>query len=111
MRQARLLIVSCIVIAAWPAFAWADAGVVVEDFKGASGRKVRSLVVEILEDQGVTLVPPKKAKLTAKKSGADLSSESGRVRVGKKLNVNAFIEGSTKVVKKKTEIDIRVYRA
>ena len=52
-------------------------------------RGVRMLVVEILEDQGIVLVPPKKAKLTAKKSGADLSSESGRVRVafGKPVRV------------------------
>jgi hypothetical protein len=110
MRLARLQLLIWTVVVVWPAFAFADAGVVVEDFKGPSGKKVRSVVVEILEDQGIVLVPPKKAKLTAKKSGADLNSESGRVRVAKKLGVEAFISGTTKVVKKKTEIEIVVYR-
>jgi hypothetical protein len=110
MRLARLQLLIWAVLLTLPNFAFAEDGVVVEDFKGPSGKKVRSVVVEILEDQGITLIPPKKAKLTAKKSGADLTSESGRVRVAKKLGVAAFISGTTKVVKKKTEIDIRVYR-
>ena len=110
MRLARLQLLIWAIVLALPTFAFAEDGVVVEDFKGASGKKVRSVVVEILEDQGIVLIPPKKAKLTAKKTGADLSSESGRVRVAKKLGVAAFISGTTKVVKKKTEIDIRVYR-
>lgn len=109
MRFARLPLLIWTFVLAWPAFASAD-GVVVEDFKGPSGKKARSVVVEILEDQGIVLIPPKKAKLTAKKSGADLSSESGRVRVANKLGIEAFISGTTKVVKRKTEIDIRVYR-
>ena len=110
MRFARLQLVIWAVVLALPSFALAEDGVVVEDFKGPSGRKARSVVVEILEDQGIVLIPPKKAKLTAKRSGADLSSESGRVRVAKKLGVEAFISGTTKVVKRKTEIDIRVFR-
>ena len=110
MRIARLQLLVWIGVCAWPAFALADASVVVQDFKGPSAKKVRSVVVEILEDQGIVLVPPKKAKLTAKRSGADLTSESGRVRVANKLGVTAFISGTTKVVKRKTEIDIRVYR-
>jgi hypothetical protein len=110
MRHARLQVLIWSFVLAWPAFAFAEPAVVVEDFKGPSGKKVRSVVVEILEDQSIVLVPPKKAKLMAKKSGAELDSESGRVRVAKKLGVSAFISGTTKVVKKKTEIDIRVYR-
>ena len=110
MRLARLQLLIWAIVLALPTFALAEDAVVVEDFKGPSGRKVRSVVVEILEDQGIVLIPPKKAKLTAKKSGADLTSESGRVRVAKKLGVEAFISGTTKVVKRKTEIDIRVYR-
>jgi hypothetical protein len=111
MRFARLQVLVSAFVIAWPAFAFAEGGVVVEDFKGASGRKVRSVVVEILEEQGIDLISPKKAKLTAKKSGAELDSESGRVRVAKKLGASAFIEGTTKVdKKKKTEIEIKVFR-
>lgn len=110
MRHARLQLLIWVFVLAWPAFAFADTSVVVEDFKGASGKKARSVVVEILEDQSIVLVPPKKAKLVAKKSGADLDSESGRVRVAKKLGVDAFVSGTTKVVKKKTEIEIKVFR-
>lgn len=94
---------------AWPSLVFAEPRVVVSDFKGPSAKFVRSAVVDVLEEHSVELVPPKKAAAVARSSGAELDTESGRVRVAKKLRLQAFIEGRTHVVKRKTQITIHVY--
>ena len=98
-----------LVVLAWPALAVAEPRVVVGDFKGPSAKFVRGAVVEVLEEHSVELVPPKKASAVARSSGAELDTESGRVRVAKKLRLQAFIQGRTHVVKRRTQITIHVY--
>lgn len=114
MRTSRLqLLVWAFALAAvaWPTLALAEPRAVVQDFKGdRSAKKARSAVVGVLEDHDVVLVPPKKVKRLARKSGAELDSESGRVRVASRLGLTAFIEGTARTVKRRVEIDIRVYR-
>lgn len=107
-RLLRTLVPAVLLL--WPGFAFAEPRVVVSDFKGSSGRSVRAAVVDVLEDQGVELVPPKKAAATAKASGAELDTESGRVRVAKKLRLQAFIQGKAAPSKqKKVQISITVF--
>src|SRR5688572_18094520 len=107
-RLLRTLVPAVLLL--WPGFAFAEPRVVVSDFKGSSGRSVRAAVVDVLEDQGVELVPPKKAAATAKASGAALDTESGRVRVAKKLRLQAFIQGKAAPNKqKKVQISITVF--
>ena len=106
-RTARFLCWS--LIALCPGVAFADARAVVRDFKGPSAKQVRSAVVDVLEDNGVELVPPRKASKVARSSGADLDTESGRVRVARKLRVQAFIEGRTRAHKRRIQVKITVY--
>jgi len=109
MRSSWIGCLGCLVVLAWPALASAEPRVVVSDFKGPSAKFVRGAVVDVLEEHSVELVPPKKATQVAKSSGAELDTESGRVRVAKKLRLQAFIQGRTHVVKRKTQITIHVY--
>jgi hypothetical protein len=95
----------------WPALLSAQTRVVVVDFKGPSAKSVQSAVENVLEDHDIELVPSKRAATTAHRSGADLDSESGRVRVGKKLKVRAFLEGHMRTVKHRTELSIVVFGA
>jgi hypothetical protein len=99
-----------LVLLATPAWAFAEPRVVVSDFKGANGKWVRKAIVDVLEDHSVELIPPKKASATAKSSGAELDTESGRVRVAKRLDLEAFVDGTTITgLKKKIIITIKVY--
>jgi hypothetical protein len=73
--------------------AQAQTRVVVNEFDGSGGSQVRGAVVDLLEDHAVEVVSPKVANAQARKSGAELDTESGRVRVGKKLHLTAFLDG------------------
>src|SRR4051812_41492246 len=86
----------------------AQTRVVVLGFKGPNAKQVQGAVESVLEDHDIELVPTKRATTVAHRSGADLDSESGRVRVAKKLKLRAFIEGRTKTVKKKTQLELVV---
>jgi hypothetical protein len=86
----------------------AQTRVVVREFKGPNAKQVQGAVESVLEDHDIELVPAKRATTTAHRTGADLDSESGRVRVAKKLKVRAFIEGRTKTVKKKIQLELVV---
>ncbi|HKU42306.1 MAG TPA: hypothetical protein VJR89_29310 [Polyangiales bacterium] len=79
--------------AAWSAAAHAQTRVVVNEFGGASASQVRDAVVEILEEHAVEVVSPKVANAQARRSGAELDTEAGRVRVSKKLRLTAFLDG------------------
>ena len=105
----RTVSLVCWLVLAFPAVAAADARVVVGDFKGPNGKQVRTAVVDVLEEHGVELVPPQKAAATARSSGAELDTESGRVRVARKLHLQAFIEGSTRAVKRRIHVTITVF--
>ena len=107
--RSRMRLWMLVAVLAWPGLAFAEPRVVVSDFKGPSSKFVRGAVVDVLEEHSVELVPPKKAAAVARSSGAELDTESGRVRVAKKLRLQAFLEGRTHVVKRKTQITIRVY--
>lgn len=71
----------------------AQTRVVVQEFSGPSASQVRDAVVDVLEDRAVEVVSTKVANAQARRSGAELDSESGRVRVAKKLRLNAFVAG------------------
>lgn len=71
----------------------AQTRVVVQEFSGPSASQVRAAVVDVLERRAVEVVSSKVANAQARRSGAELDSESGRVRVAKKLRLNAFVEG------------------
>jgi hypothetical protein len=105
----RSLSVICLIMLAWPAIAAADVRVVVGEFKGPNGKQVRAAVIDVLEEHDVELVPPKKAAATARSSGAELDTESGRVRVAKKLHLRAFIEGHTRPVKRRLQVTVTVF--
>jgi hypothetical protein len=70
---------------------------------------VRTAVVDVLEQHEVELVPSQRAATVARKSGAELDTESGRVRVARKLRLRAFVEGHTHVVKRRIQITIQVF--
>jgi hypothetical protein len=91
-----------------PSLASAQTRVVVLDFKGPNAKQVQGAVETVLEDHDIEVVPAKRAVTTAHRSGADLDSESGRVRVAKKLKLRAFIRGRTKTVKKKIQLELVV---
>jgi hypothetical protein len=91
-----------------PSLVSAQTRVVVLEFKGPNAKQVQGAVESVLEDHDIELVPAKRATTTAHRSGADLDSESGRVRVAKKLKLRAFIEGRTKTVKKKIQLELVV---
>jgi hypothetical protein len=94
-----------------PALVSAQTRVVIVDFKGPSAKSVQSAVENVLEDHDIELVPSKRAVTQAHRSGADLDSESGRVRVGKKLKLRAFVQGRTHAAKHRTELSIVVFGA
>jgi hypothetical protein len=93
----------------WASVAAAEPRVVVFDFKGPNARPARAAVVSVLAEHKVELVPAKKAAATARTSGAELDSESGRVRVAKKMKLRGFIEGHLATVKKKLQITVQVF--
>jgi hypothetical protein len=93
----------------WTSVAAADPRVVVFDFKGPNAKQARAAVVSVLGEHHVELVPSKKAAATARTSGAELDSESGRVRVAKKLKLRGFIEGHITTLKKKLQISVQVF--
>lgn len=103
-------------LALWCAFAGAaraQTRTVVMDFEGGrESSQMRSLVVDALEDKAVEVVSTKTATAQAKRSGAELDSESGRVRVGKKLHLTSYVEGRTERGRKGTmKLNITVYSA
>jgi hypothetical protein len=108
MHARTIRVLGCLVLA-WPALASADARVVVGNFKGPNAKQVRSAVVDVLEEHGVELVPPQKAKAIARSSGAELGTESGRVRVAKKLHLQAFIEGGAHTAKRHLRVTVTVF--
>jgi hypothetical protein len=78
-------------------------------FQGPNGKQVRAAVEDVLEEHGIELVPSTRAAATARKVGAELDSESGRVRVARKLRLRAFVEGHTHIAKRKIEVTIEVF--
>jgi len=111
VRSTYAFFLGCLLLCTVPASAWAQTRVVVEDFKGtkANARAVRGAVVEVLEKHDVELVAPSRAKKVASSSGAELDTESGRVRVAKRLQLQALIEGSVRAVNKKMQVDVVAY--
>jgi hypothetical protein len=107
--RTRSIGVLCWLALACPALASAQTRVVVGDFKGPSGKQVRAAVEDVLEDHGIELVSPKKAAATARSSGAELDTESGRVRVARKLRLRAFVEGRTQVSKRRIRVTVLVF--
>ncbi|HET6332247.1 MAG TPA: hypothetical protein VFG30_03505, partial [Polyangiales bacterium] len=91
----------------------AQTRVVVFDFEGSrEASQIRSKIIDILEDNAVEVVSTKVALAQARRSGAELDSESGRVRVGKKLRLTAFIEGRLDRGKRGAmKVNITVYTA
>jgi hypothetical protein len=90
----RALIGSLVLWCAVTGAAQAQTRVVVFDFEGPKDAvQIRKAVVDILEDNAVEVVSTKTALAQARRSGAELDTESGRVRVGKKLRLTAFVEG------------------
>jgi hypothetical protein len=83
------------------------------DFEGSrEASQIRSKIIDILEDNAVEVVSTKVALAQARRSGAELDSESGRVRVGKKLRLTAFIEGRLDRGKRGAmKVNITVYTA
>jgi hypothetical protein len=109
----RALIGSLVLWCAFSGAARAQTRVVVFDFEGPRDvTHLRSAVVDLLEDHAVEVVSTKVANAQAKRSGAELDSESGRVRVGKKLRLTAFIEGRLERGKRGAmTLNITVYTA
>lgn len=87
----------------------ADGKVVVGDFDGPSSSQVRKEVLELLDDNSVDVVPSKKAAATARRTGAELDTESGRVRVARKLRLTAFIEGRVERERRTLKLHVTVY--
>jgi hypothetical protein len=69
------------------------ARVVVADFDGTGASRVRSAVVEGLDQGGVALVPHGEATTAATELGVDLDGSDGRAQVGRSLGVSGFVEG------------------
>jgi hypothetical protein len=108
----RALIGSLVLWCALCAGARAQTRVVVFDFDGGrESTQLRDAVVDMLEDKAVEVVSTKVANAQARKSGAELDTESGRVRVGKKLRLTAFVEGSVQRAKRSMKVQITVYGA
>jgi hypothetical protein len=91
--------------------AHAQTRAVVQEFEGPDASKIRATVIDILEDRAVEIVSTKVAAAQARRSGAELDSESGRVRVAKKLRLNAFVEGRIERARRSYKVRITVYGA
>src|SRR5215471_9756378 len=107
----RAVIGGLLVWCALSAVAEAQTRVVVFDFEGKDADQLRSKVVDMLEDHAVEVVSPKVANAQARRSGAELDTESGRVRVGKKLHLNSFMEGRLERTRKAVKVHLTVYAA
>jgi len=107
--RTRSMGVVCWLTLACPALVSAQSRVVVSDFKGPNAKPLRSAVVSVLEEHDMELVPPTKAAATARTVGAELDTESGRVRVAKKLHLRAFVQGGARVVKRRIQVTITVF--
>ncbi|MEY4583232.1 MAG: hypothetical protein RL701_7935 [Pseudomonadota bacterium] len=84
--------------------------VAVDDFEGEGAKGVRAAVLGQLQKNHFVVVPPKKVNQVADSSGAELDTESGRVRVAKKLKLRAFITGQiSPAPRKRVEVLITVY--
>jgi hypothetical protein len=107
----RALIGSLVLWCAFSGAARAQSRVVVFDFDGPrESTQLRAAVVDILEAHAVEVVSTKVALAQARRSGAELDSESGRVRVGKKLRLTAFVEGRMERGKRGAmKVNIAVY--
>jgi hypothetical protein len=101
----------CLALLLWPANVLAEPiHAAIVDFKGPGVKPVRAAVVKVLQQHKILLIPPAKLKKTARSSGAELDTESGRVRVAKKLKMRAFVEGHTEnAPKKKIVVVVTVY--
>ena len=99
----------CLVLCAWPMQALAAPRVALENFRGPAAGTVRATVMKVLKAHGIEVVPPGKFKKVARSVGAELDTESGRVRVAKKLHLNAFVSGRMKAAQKRIQISIIVY--
>lgn len=109
----RALIGSLVLWCAFSGAARAQTRVVVFDFEGPrESAQLRSAVVDMLEERAVEVVSTKVASAQARRSGAELDSESGRVRVGKKLRLTAFVEGRLERGKRGAmRLNVTVYTA
>lgn len=91
--------------------AQAQTRVVVFEFEGKDASQLRNAVVDMLEDRAIEVVSPKVANAQARRSGAELDTESGRVRVGKKLRLNSFLEGRIERARRGMRVHLTVYGA
>jgi hypothetical protein len=109
----RALIGSLVLWCAFSGAARAQSRVVVFDFDGPrESTQLRAAVVDILEDNAVEVVSTKVANAQARRSGAELDSESGRVRVGKKLRLTGYVEGRIERGKRGAmKVNLAVYSA
>jgi hypothetical protein len=109
----RALIGSFVLWCAVSGAARAQTRVVVFDFEGPRDAvQIRKAVVDVLEDNAVEVVSTKTALAQARRSGAELDTESGRVRVGKKLRLTAFVEGRVEHGKRgAVRVNLAVYGA
>lgn len=109
----RALIGSLVLWCALSSAARAQSRVVVFDFEGSrDAPSIRKVVVDILEDNAIEVVSTKTARAQARRSGAELDTESGRVRVGKKLRLTAFVEGHVEYGRRGVmKVDLAVYGA
>jgi hypothetical protein len=94
---------------AFPAFVSAQTRAALIGMKGADSKKLGAAIESVLEDHDIELVSPHRVSVMAKRSGADLDSESGRVRVAKRLKLRAFIQGRTSVAKKRVQVSVVVF--
>jgi hypothetical protein len=105
----RKFLLSVVLVGISAATAGAQGKVVLGDFEGPSATQIRKAVVGVLEDHDVEIVPAKKAQATARKTGAELDTESGRVRVAKRLKLTAFVEGKIEKQRRDLKVVITAY--
>jgi hypothetical protein len=105
----RTFLWSLVLLGSSVGVASAQGKVVLGEFEGPGASQVRKAVVKILDDHDVAIVPTKQAQATARKTGAELDTESGRVRVAKRLKLTAFVEGSTGKQRRDLKVTITVY--
>jgi hypothetical protein len=109
-RGQSLRLVGCLLCWLVAGTAFADGKVVVHEFDGPGGKRARAEVVEILDANGIELLPASQADQAAASAGADLGSAEGRVQVARELRISAFVEGEASKAGARTRLTIRVYR-
>src|SRR4051794_28429171 len=89
--------------------ALAEPRAVVRDFEGQNGKRIRGVVVGVLEEHNVALVANADADRVATQEDLDLTSAEGRVGVASELQVTTFVEGQIERAGSKLRVEITVY--